>query len=65
MITILIPPMGFNPRSRVGSDSLVSEAITLMNRFNPRSRVGSDNPTRRTNRRIQSFNPRSRVGSDI
>ena len=32
----------FNPRSRVGSDKALLDAVVIIKRFNPRSRVGSD-----------------------
>ena len=54
----------FNPRSRVGSDSLESILLAPRLCFNPRSRVGSDYPHLVHQNRIESFNPRSRVGSD-
>ena len=32
----------FNPRSRVGSDLMLSGLLSYLHHFNPRSRVGSD-----------------------
>ena len=37
------PRLGFNPRSRVGSDRHICQRTGWICRFNPRSRVGSDN----------------------
>ncbi len=34
--------MGFNPRSRTGSDMPIAPLIRWVHRFNPRSRTGSD-----------------------
>ena len=34
--------LNFNPRSRTGSDSVVTVLMSLRNYFNPRSRTGSD-----------------------
>ena len=33
---------GFNPRSRAGSDAIISTIVSTGERFNPRSRAGSD-----------------------
>ena len=54
----------FNPRSRVGSDSIKFDALPKNVRFNPRSRVGSDGLSKSIHHHLSGFNPRSRVGSD-
>ncbi len=55
---------GFNPRSRVGSDSVFVWFCTSLLCFNPRSRVGSDPIDSEWCYTFTCFNPRSRVGSD-
>ena len=54
----------FNPRSREGSDYIVSYFHKKYNNFNPRSREGSDLQTLSCTHKIGHFNPRSREGSD-
>ena len=54
----------FNPRSRMGSDSLRRLCTRSQPCFNPRSRMGSDD-TAHSQRHVRNcFNPRSRMGSD-
>ena len=55
----------FNPRSRVGNDSVFSSMSCIMLNFNPRSRVGNDVVSLCNFKFIWNFNPRSRVGNDI
>ena len=55
---------GFNPRSRVGSDSAPRRIANRDIGFNPRSRVGSDRDLSCHLDSASRFNPRSRVGSD-
>ena len=40
--------LGFNSRSRVGSDDAVADAVHDITGFNSRSRVGSDPPQKET-----------------
>ena len=56
--------LGFNPRSRTGSDWTGIFDADLGDGFNPRSRTGSNSRAYRTRARPCSFNPRSRTGSD-
>ncbi len=62
---VLRGKMGFNPRSRVGSDEVQTETLICQECFNPRSRVGSDQLHGVQMTRRECFNPRSRVGSDV
>ena len=55
----------FNPRSRMGSDTLSMVILLLiLLSFNPRSRMGSDFKGLHTCGVCFCFNPRSRMGSD-
>ena len=56
--------LNFNPRSRVGNDTLQLTIRKRQLNFNPRSRVGNDCITCAISRRHLNFNPRSRVGND-
>ncbi|SLM19118.1 conserved hypothetical protein [uncultured spirochete] len=52
---------GFNPRARVGRDSIKRSCNKQFFRFNPRARVGRF----RLLSILDSFNPRARVGRDV
>ena len=54
----------FNPRSREGSDLLVTLLLPEEINFNPRSREGSDYQGTGYCAALSNFNPRSREGSD-
>ena len=54
----------FNPRSREGSDAVLSTGKRSQGHFNPRSREGSDAVLRGQYDARNHFNPRSREGSD-
>ena len=54
----------FNPRSRVGNDTLPVNTLGMRQDFNPRSRVGNDIGRVKTFSDQFDFNPRSRVGND-
>ena len=54
----------FNPRSRVGNDSIPFSPLMETSNFNPRSRVGNDDSNDCKPHTIINFNPRSRVGND-
>ena len=54
----------FNPRSRGGSDTKLSDEDKDVLNFNPRSRGGSDYEYPRHYSHTDNFNPRSRGGSD-
>ena len=56
--------MSFNPRSREGSDTIVSGTLRHNKGFNPRSREGSDESKEYLDKSKSGFNPRSREGSD-
>ena len=56
--------MGFNPRSRAGSDPWQCEQVENQKGFNPRSRAGSDLYKGQRGLSAAGFNPRSRAGSD-
>ncbi len=56
---------GFNPRARVGRDSLRLPSQDLHRGFNPRARVGRDKKTTNGQSKYISFNPRARVGRDF
>ena len=55
----------FNPRSREGSDFVLSAGMFLKKYFNPRSREGSDSVEYGMKWLQKNFNPRSREGSDL
>ena len=55
---------GFNPHSRVGSDTVAAVSTAGRWSFNPHSRVGSDYDTGSAASCTAGFNPHSRVGSD-
>jgi len=54
----------FNPRARVGRDSICSALPDKMTSFNPRARVGRDITVAKKKGRRRCFNPRARVGRD-
>ncbi len=56
--------VGFNPRSRMGSDKKSLPRLKIYQRFNPRSRMGSDPLGHDMFFNGIGFNPRSRMGSD-
>ena len=56
--------VGFNPRSRTGSDGGWIRPCPCDHSFNPRSRTGSDDITEVSVLFVGRFNPRSRTGSD-
>ena len=56
---------GFDPRSRVRSDSTTWKRICSCWRFDPRSRVRSDAVPAGRRARKGRFDPRSRVRSDV
>ena len=56
--------IGFNPRSRTGSDPKPFGPCLWVLCFNPRSRTGSDLVFQVHGLRFIRFNPRSRTGSD-
>ena len=51
--------IGFNPRTRVGCDSQVSNCRPANRSFNPRTRVGCDTTLQRIAYYLGSFNPRT------
>ena len=57
--------LGFNPRSRMGSDDSARQSSWTRGGFNPRSRMGSDPPRYFARSTAIGFNPRSRMGSDL
>ena len=54
----------FNPRTRVGCDSIVSILMDGLIDFNPRTRVGCDIVKTSKTDKSKYFNPRTRVGCD-
>ena len=56
--------VGFNPRTRVGCDTIAFAMMNSSNRFNPRTRVGCDLKSNPRPFAKRSFNPRTRVGCD-
>ena len=58
-------PRHFNPRSREGSDDIITPGGYVWQNFNPRSREGSDVLLRFRPPNNLYFNPRSREGSDV
>ncbi len=55
----------FDPRSRAGSDSVMSWRMETRKSFDPRSRAGSDAIFLHGHLGEVGFDPRSRAGSDL
>ena len=64
IIMIIILGFGFNPRARMGRDSVEFCIGATLNCFNPRARMGRDFDNVDTLEPGQSFNPRARMGRD-
>ena len=59
----LLPPRGFNPRSREGATAVAWGDKTVEWRFNPRSREGATFTASSVSWGRTGFNPRSREGA--
>ena len=61
---VLWPHARFNPRARVGRDTLDRYSGLKRRGFNPRARVGRDLACVYLGKTVSCFNPRARVGRD-